>query len=346
MLGVLVNYLAACGVFADRSVDYLDAEHHGLITIPDGLTQQKINARYRIPEIENEKVLTTSYSLPQPPDATAALREEPYFLQTMDDTIWLEIAMAPSKAWPLLDLFWTNYSLDLVAEDVESGYFASKKIETIDRHKQLSNDLEMTDFQPIVIDGMSFQARLSQGVRRKSAELRVRALTPDFSVSSSEVWQDDSVYPRLEKAMLELMGDFITSEATSSRYSLNAINLGDDSLVKQLEDEAGYVYLQLELPFDRAWNEVGDALKSSGVVIADRNRSEGVYYVSYLNKDDIESWYSFESSVEEKRQEQNVELRFFKDDERFIRVRAKILNPDVEPEVQDQLIETVFEHIS
>jgi len=45
------------------------------------------------------------------------------------------------------------------------------------------------------------------------------------------------------------------------------------------EATEGYTYIRLELPYDRAWASLGRALEESTFVIADRDRSAGIYYV-------------------------------------------------------------------
>jgi uncharacterized lipoprotein len=342
----VVSLIQGCSFIRDRSNEYKDAADSQAYKVPSELSSSKVRDKYPIADINNPKSISGDYVLPQPPDATAALSDAPYEIKSIEGNTWLELSMAPSKVWPLLDLFWQEYGLPTVHEKVDLGYFATDKLTDVADHQDFITDLESTEFEPIVIEGIGFQTRLTQGVRRNSSELEVRALWPNHDQSKLHVWNTEPVNARLEKALLSLVGDYVTSEAAASRYSLNAVNIGDSSRVRLLQDEANLSYLALDLSFRRAWNEVRDALKSAGVVISDFDRTEGVYFIAYIDEEEINSWYTTESSLSELRKQQNIELRFFPDAEGVINVRAKMLTEVLEPESLRALIELVFEHIS
>jgi outer membrane protein assembly factor BamC len=346
LLLCVVSITPACSFIGDRSNEYKEAPNNQPYKIPSELSSNKVRDKYPVAEISNPKSISGDYVLPQPPDATAALTDAPFEIKTVEGNTWLELSMAPSKVWPLLDLFWQEYGLPTVHEEVDAGYFATSRLNDTSGHQDLTRELEATEFEPIVIGGMAFQSKLTQGVRRNSSELEVRALWPDHEQSSIHIWTTKSVNGRLERALLMLVGEYITSEAAASRYSLNAVNIGDSSRVKLLQDEANISYLAIELSFRRAWNEVGDALKNAGVVVSDVDRTEGVYFISYLDEEEINSWYTTESSLNELRKQQNIELRFYPDSEGVINVRAKMLTDVLEPEALRALIELVFENIS
>jgi len=61
-----------------------------------------------------------------------------------------------------------------------------------------------------------------------------------------------------------------------------------------LVDQGGPA-LRLDEGFDRAWRLTGIALDRMGLVVEDRDRSAGIYYVSkveLLEKDEKEGWFS------------------------------------------------------
>jgi hypothetical protein len=197
-----------------------------------------------------------------------------------------------------------------------------------------------------VIEGMSFQARLSQGIRRNTSEIQVRAFMPKTPLESRREWQSKAVTPKVERALLELIGERITGEGSGSRYSLNAVNIGDQSRIRIVEDEAGIALLEINLGFKRAWTEVLEALEASPIIVSGKEQQAGVIYVSYLDEEDIDSWYTTESSLQEQRAERNIEIRFYPEGPDLIRVRAKLLNDALEPESERALIELLYEYIS
>ena len=51
------------------------------------------------------------------------------------------------------------------------------------------------------------------------------------------------------------------------------------SIVKRVE------YSTVNEPFDRSWRRVGLALDRIGFTVQDRDRSQGIYFVRYINPD-------------------------------------------------------------
>ena len=338
--------LSSCSLFGDRSNEYKQAEEGRALVLPESLAATKLRERYPIPAVDSSNVAEGKFELPLPPDATSSLSDDPYEVKTFDGDAWLELSMPPSKAWPLIDSFWLDYGLITHTERVSDGYFGTEELNEDVSHDRFINGLENTSHAPIVIDGVSFQARLTQGIRRNTSELQVRAFMPNVPDEQRKVWSETAVTPKIERALLELVGETVTGEGSGSRYSLNAVNIGDQSRVRLLEDEAGYPYLEIQLNYKRAWSEVQDALEASPVVVSARDQKGGVAYISYLDEEEIDSWYTLESSLEEQKAERNIELRFYPEGPGVIHLRAKMLNDALEPESARTLIEIVFEYIS
>lgn len=337
---------SSCAWLGDRTNEYKKAEEGRPLVIPSELNGDKPRERYPIPQISASKVPDGEFELPLPPDATSSLTDEPYTVKTFDGDSWLELVMPPSKAWPLVDTFWLEYGLQTHTERVADGYFGTEELVEGVSHEQFIKDLESTSHAPVVIDGMSFQARLSQGIRRNTSEIQVRAFMPKTPIENRMDWQVKSVTPKLERALLELIGESITGEGSGSRYSLNAVNIGDQSRIRIIEDEAGIAVLEINLGFKRAWTEVVEALEASPIIVSGKEQQAGIIYVSYLDEEDIDSWYTTESSLQEQKAERNIEIRFYPEGPDVIRVRAKLLNDALEPESERALIELLYEYIS
>jgi outer membrane protein assembly factor BamC len=50
--------------------------------------------------------------------------------------------------------------------------------------------------------------------------------------------------------------------------------------------EDGRTVIELDLNFDRAWSSVSKAMDASNIFTNDRDRSNGIFYVSYSNEED------------------------------------------------------------
>ena len=339
--------LSACGIIiGDRSNEYMTEGAGVKLQIPEGLSQDKIKPLMPVPEITATRALDQEFKLPGPPDATAALNIEPYAIETVAGQTWLHLYTSPGKVWSLLDFFWSEYALTAQYENISTGYVHTKRLTKSAKNEVLIKALENTEYQPLVVEGMSFQAKLSQGVRRNTSELQVRVVPPSHDDKPIKEWQEESLNAKLEAALLKLIGDYVTSDELENRYSLLANNIVGESRVRLLTDKTGDEYLELQLSFERAWSEIGKALKLAEVVVADIDRGQHVYYVSYVTKEEMSRWYHLGSVDDEKSKEQNLAVYLEAGEEGHIQVRIKILNPKFDAEKQNELLNIIFEHIS
>lgn len=338
--------LGGCGIIADRSGEYIDAQEGQGIVIPEELTAKRLKPRYPIPEIENQKALSRDFELPEPPDATAAIISEPYKLESSLGETWLQLFTAPSQVWPLMEVFWDQYDIELSAAEAKKGYQATVRLDQSQGHQSFVAALENNPFKPLVIEGMSFQARIVHGVRRNTSEVQIRALLPNQSAAGPDSWLKEAVNPRLEKAVLDMLGSFLSSDQLNSRHSYLASEIGGGSRVRLLDDGAGQTRLELDLSLSRAFTEIEQALGAAGVVVAENRAEQREIYISYLNEEEMVSWYHTDSMVRGMREEKNYVLSFSADQNDTTLVEIKQLNPEFDAEIMQQIMAVIFEHIS
>jgi len=335
--------VASCGIIKDRSTEYAQAEQGQELIIPETYSTEKLNPRYPIPEIENARSIPEKYELPEPPNATAALDNDPFTIETVNDQTWLRLYTAPGKVWPLLDFFLAKHGINVSYEEITKGFLVTEPLFFSESNSSLISELQSSDHLVELVGGITFQAKLNQGIRRNTAELQIRAISEDVAQNK---WQKASGNAQLEQAMLSLIGQYITSDTIDNRHSLLANDIGGESRVRLLKGESGEGYLELLLSFDRAWSEINKALSSAEVLVSDFDRSVGTYYVSYIQENDMTAWYDISASEIEKRQEKNISLQLEEIEDGKTIVRVKILNPQFEVEKQEELINLIFEHIS
>jgi len=66
---------------------------------------------------------------------------------------------------------------------------------------------------------------------------------------------------------------------------------------KLVDDGSNKAHIDLLVGFDRSWRDVGLALDRSNFTVEDRNRSNGVYYVRYVNPKDVGDSKGFFSNL-------------------------------------------------
>lgn len=338
--------LAGCGLISDRSSEYMQADLGQDIQLPAGMNWQDVSPKYPVPEISNQRSLPVEFELPEPPDATAALKVAPYLIESYEDEVWLHLFSAPNNVWPQVELFWSQYNLDILNDDVRSGFLTTQKLDERKGSQNFLQQFEQIDPEALVFEGMSFQARAMHGVRRNTTEVQVRALLPNQDPSAHKSWVPDSMNPRAERALLEMIGRFVTSEGINSRHSLLASEIGGESRVKLLENQWGDSYLALNLSSNRAWNELDQAIEAAGIIVADRDLQNRTFYISYLDQDDLESWYHTSSMIEARQKERNFALRLFRQEDGTVIVTVEKLNPELDEGLDKQILDLVFEYIS
>jgi len=343
ILALSLLNVASCGIIQDRSTEYAQAEQGRELVVPETYSAQKLSPRYPIPEIENARSIPEKFELPEPPNATAALDNDPFTIESVNDQTWLRLYTAPGKVWPLLDFFWAKHGIKVAYEEIAKGFLVTESYDPSGSNTSLKSDLQASDNVTELVGGITFQAKLNQGIRRNTAELQIRALSSGVVINK---WQKESGNSQLEQDMLTLIGQYITSDSLDNRHSLLANDIGGESRVRLLKGDSGEGYLELLLSFDRAWSEIKKALSSAEVLVSDFDRSVGTYFVSYIQEEDMTAWYDISASEIEKRKERNISLKLEETEEGKTTVRVKILNPQFEVEKQDELINLIFEHIS
>jgi outer membrane protein assembly factor BamC len=338
----LFNF-ASCGIIKDRSTEYAQAEKGRELVVPEHLSVQKLRPRYPVPDIENSRSISETYELPEPPNATAALDNEPFTVETVNDQTWLRIYTAPGKVWPLLDFFWSKHGVNIAYEEIAKGFLVTELFIASANNSSLKSELLASTDSIDLADDVIFQAKLKQGIRRNTAELQIRAIKAGASVNT---WQKASGNAQLERAMLSLIGQYVVSDSLENRHSLLANDIGGESRVQLLKADSGEGYLALSFKFDRAWSEIKKALSSAEVLVSDVDRSMGTYFISYIQEEEMTAWYDISASEIEKRQEKNMSLLLEETEEGRTTVRVKILNPKFDREKQEELINLIFEHIS
>lgn len=83
--------------------------------------------------------------------------------------------------------------------------------------------------------------------------------------------------------MLRTLAQFIANSAEAAPVSMVAEQgISAGGRITLQEGTGGEPYLQLQLPFDRAWASLGRSLEKSTFEVTDRDRSQGVYYTVFL----------------------------------------------------------------
>ncbi|WP_295760856.1 outer membrane protein assembly factor BamC [Undibacterium sp.] len=300
LLLVGVIGLAGCTStgFESNRIDYKSASKVSTVAleVPPDLTQIRRDSRFAIPEANQGSATASSYNLQKSSTApvVASAMIAPNQVQDMrierdGSQRWLSVRRTPEALWPLLKDFWQDLGFLISIEKQDAGIMETDWAENRAKIPQdmLRNTL-----------GKVLDSLYSTGERDKFRTRLERAANGNVEIYISHrgaqevlvgVQKDGTTWtPRPSDSGLE--AEFLTrlmvrlgSDGERAKVAVNAV-----ATVKprsQLLKDGTISYVETDEGFDRSWRRVGLALDRMGFTVEDRDRSQGVYFVRYIDQD-------------------------------------------------------------
>jgi len=263
------------GMFRDRGQDYKKAPEYEVIEVPPGKDSEALHEIYAIPPIQESVLIEGEFEVPRPTPLVAGAGADVVRIQKLGDESWALVAVAPGQLWPQVRGFLSAASIPVGRIDARAGIMETGWLE-----------LEGKPMKS------RFQFRIERGVQRGTSELHVLQMN---QVGDTSGWPDRSSDPDQEAEMLRSVAQYVANSADSAPVSMiadQAISSGGKVTLREAAE--GYTFIELELPFNRAWASLGRALELAGFEITDRNRSEGQYFARFVGpeEDDEEGWFA------------------------------------------------------
>jgi outer membrane protein assembly factor BamC len=104
---------------------------------------------------------------------------------------------------------------------------------------------------------------------------------------NSTIWTSRPNDPELEAAFLARLMERLGMTQEQAKAMVSAPLGPKTPKAKLIQDGNNKSYVELSNSFDRSWRDVGLALDRSNFTVEDRNRSEGIYFVRYVNAKDV-----------------------------------------------------------
>lgn len=318
-LSVLVTtaLLAACSSTSplDKKLDYKSETpaSKSSLEVPPDLTVPQVQNKYSIPGAGSTSLSTYQQTQPAAQTSTTAAAVassaggvlaavDNVHLERAGSQRWLSVdKKTPEELWPVLKAFWQDNGFVIKSEEPEAGIMETDWAEN---RAKLPNDglrklLESTGLGSIysTSERDKFRIRLEKTANGTEVYFSHRGMEEVYTKAdhSETRWQPRQPDPELEAAFLsrfmvrlgiqedkakQLMQSAQATPAANARAVLNGTQL------------------VLNDGFDRAWRRVGLALDRIGLVVTDRDRSRGTYYVHpALNEAEAKSSEGFLSSL-------------------------------------------------
>ncbi len=299
--------LAGCSgsLLESKKIDYKSAAATAALPsleVPPDLTTPTADSRYAVPDVSPRGSATFSaYSAERggQPAATAgpaAAKPVAVVPQSADkmrversgSQRWLVVQGSAEKLWPQMREFWQENGFILSVDRPEIGVMETDWAEN--RAKINSDVIRRTLGK--VLDSLystperdKFRTRVETGAEAGQVEIYIShrgmmEIYPD-EAKNRTIWQPRPADPELEAEFLQRLMIHLGADEVRAKAQMAVQPKAEKA---RLQGASGSVSaLQLEEGFDRSWRRVGLALDRVGCTVEDRDRSQGLYYVRYVD---------------------------------------------------------------
>lgn len=289
-----VSVLTGCSTLRDtmegERVDYKSSGTKGpSLDVPPDLSQLTRETRYVVP---GAAVSASSYQVGQPTQtvATAAAVVGDVRVERAGTQRWLVINRPADKLWDPVRTFWLESGF-LLAQDQEN--LGIMETDWAENRAKLPQDFIRNTLGKLLDSVYStgerdkFRTRLERrpdGGTEVYVSHRgmVEVVTGGKSggAGDSTVWQPRPADPELEAEFLRrLMVKLGVTQEQSKALVAAGVTSKQTSRVAVVDK---LPVVQIDEGFERAWRRVGLALDRTGFTVEDRDRSQGTYFVRYV----------------------------------------------------------------
>lgn len=303
-------------------IEYKSAGKLPSLEVPPDLVSPRGDDRFGIPERQPRTAsgFQTARTTERPAAQTSVLPTvEGARVMRAGTQRWLFVNQSPDKIWPLVREFWQESGFIIQTENPATGVMETDWAENRAKIPQ----------DPIrSVLGKAFDNLYSTGERDKF-RTRLEAVDGGTEVyishrgmvevvtgseKDSTTWQPRPNDPDLEAEFLRrLLVKLGADQERAKTLMASAAQPGAAQLVSVGE---GGKSVELREGFDRAWRRVGLALDRGGFTVEDRDRSQGLYFVRYIDPESgtkskpgfFSRLFSSSSKTEASRQQYQVRL--------------------------------------
>ncbi|MDO8904863.1 outer membrane protein assembly factor BamC [Hydrogenophaga sp.] len=277
--------LGGCTVLQEDKIDYKSAQRGSTLEIPPDLTQLNRDNRFAVP---GATVTASGFEAGQPAQpggSTAATTVGDVRIERAGSQRWLVVDRPADALWEPVRSFWQESGFVLELDQEALGIMETDWAEN---RAKLPQDFirralgRVLDAVYSTAERDRFRTRLER-TPSGGTEIYIshRGMIEVYTTTQKEEtrWQPRPADVELETEFLRrLMVRLGVSEAQSQAIAATAPSVA----AARLTTVNNVPVMQFEDGFDRGWRRVGLALDRTGFTVEDRNRSQGIYFVRYV----------------------------------------------------------------
>ena len=239
------------GLFPPTKNAFLKEKVEEDMLLPNDLDAIMIENHY---PVEIGETLSNDEKVPKPRQIFASSGNSSVQLRRLGELMWIYVETLPSTSWPITKSYWNT-----------SSY------ETISANPQLGEIIINFD------EGSFLNMKIEHGIKEASTEI----FLTQIDKSSNEIISNPDL---IQSELSSLVSYFADTVDQFTGTSLAAQNLNDLKKTR-IFVENGRTVIELDLNFDRAWSSVTKAMDAAEIFANDKDRSNGIFYVSYVEQD-------------------------------------------------------------
>ena len=246
------------GLFPPTKDEFLKEKVEQDIQLPSDLALISKENHYPVDEISET---LENQDVPKPRQIFSTSGDSSVQLRRLGELMWVYVETLPSTSWPISKSYWDTSSYQVIDADPATGEIAIN----FDESTKLTMKIE-------------------HGIKEASTEI----FLVQVDKTSNEILSNPEL---IQTELNNLVNYFADSVGQFSGTSLAAQNLNEMKKAKIFVDN-GQTVIELDLNFDRAWSSVTKAIDSANIIANDKDRSNGIFYVSYESEEE-EGFFSF-----------------------------------------------------
>lgn len=286
LLGLTIA-LSACSVLEGEKIDYKSASKGSSLEVPPDLKQLSRDTRYAVPGgVVSANALQAGQAAQPSGTEAAPTGLGDVRIERNGNQRWLVVGRPADKLWEPVREFWLENGFTLATDQANIGIMETDWAEN---RAKIPQDFIRSTLGK-VLDSLystgerdKFRTRMERNAAG-GTEIYVshRGMIEVFNSSSkdSTVWQPRPADPELETEFLRRMMVKLGVSQEQAK-AVAAASAQRPPAARVANVNSGPV-VQIDEGFDRAWRRVGLALDRTGFTVEDRDRSQGLYFVRYV----------------------------------------------------------------
>ena len=275
----------------DDKVDYRStATKAKALEVPPDLTQLARDTRYQ-PQggVISASAAGAAPAVGTAPKPAVALNAQDNMrIERQGQFRWLVVPQTPEALWPQLRAFWEQRGLAIAVEDAKAGIIETTWAEN--RAKLPVDAIRNTIgrfFGNVYDTGERdrYRMRVERTATGSEVYIAHRGVEEVYTGDRREntTWRGRPSDPQLEAELLaRLMVSLGAKDIPTAQATITAATTAPQAPARARALTGGAA-LEVDDPFDRAWRRVGLALDRGGFTVEDRDRTQGLYYVRYVD---------------------------------------------------------------